>query len=57
MSAIEISRNLNKSVADIDELYEVVADAYRHDVSLYYCLKCFKLFSSEREKLKHDETQ
>ena len=51
-----MSRYLNKSFADIDELYEVVADAYRHDVLFYYCLKCFKLFLSEREKLKHDET-
>ena len=33
-----------------------MADAYRHYVLLYYCLKCFKLFLSEREKLKHDET-
>ena len=51
-----MSRYLNKSVADIAQLYEVVADAYRHEVLLYYCLKCFKLFLSEREKLKHDET-
>ena len=51
-----MSRNLQKSVTDIDELYEVVTDAYRNDVLLYYCLKCFKLFFSEREKLKHDET-
>ena len=51
-----MSRYLKNSVADIDELYEVVADAYRNDVLLNYCLKCFKLFLSQREKLKHDET-
>ena len=51
-----MSRNLKKSVADINGLYEVVADAYWNDVLLYYCLKCFKLFLSEREKLKHDKT-
>ena len=51
-----MSRYLSKSVADIDELYEIVADAYRNNVLLYYCLKCFQLFLSERQKLKHDET-
>ena len=51
-----MSRYLNKSVADINELYEVVANAYRNDVLLYYCLKFFKLFLSERENLIHDET-
>ena len=54
--AVEMSQYLNKSIASIDQLYEVVADAYRNEVSLYYCLKCFQLFLTEREKLKHDDT-
>ena len=53
---VKMSRYLIKSVALIDELYEVLADAYRNDVLLYYFLKCFKLFLSERQKLKHDGT-
>ena len=51
-----MSRYLNKSVSDIDQLYDVVADAYQNDILLYYCLKCFKIFFSEKEKLIHDET-
>ena len=54
--AVEMSQYLNKSIASIDQLYEVVADAYRNEVSLYYCLKCFQLFLTEREKLNHDDT-
>ena len=46
-----MSRYLNEAVAEIDQLYEVVADAYRNDVLLYYSLKCFKLFYPKMKSL------
>ena len=46
---------LNKVVSNLDELYEVMSNAYRNETNLYYCLKCLKIFSTNEERLEHDD--
>ena len=41
MTSIE---SLKKPLANLDELYDVMVDAYRKGVVLHKCLKCFDAF-------------
>ena len=48
-------QSLHKSLEDIDQLYDVMVDAYRRGVVLNYCLKCFTIFLTSEEEKAHDE--
>ena len=50
-----MNQYVNKTVSSLDELYEVMSNAYRSSVILFYCLKCLKLFSTNEERLEHDD--
>ena len=45
---------LKKPLANLDELYDVMFDAYRKGVVLYYCLKCFQTILMIEERQDHD---
>ena len=49
-------KSLYKSLKNLDELHEVMVDAYRSGVVLHYCLKCFTTFLTIEEREEHNET-
>ena len=48
-------QSLYKPLENLDELHEVMVDAYRSGVVLHYCLKCFTTFLTSEEREEHDE--
>ena len=48
-------KNLSKPLANLDELHDVMVDAYRKGVVLHYCLKCFQTFLTIEERQDHDK--
>ena len=50
-----MNQDVNKTITNLDDLYEVISKAYRSRLNLYYCLKCLKLFSKFDERLEHDD--
>ena len=42
--------NLNKPLANLNELYDVIFDAYRKGIVLHYCFKCFQTFLAIEER-------
>ena len=49
-------QSLYKSLENLDELYDVIFDAYRGGIVLHYCFKCFTTFLTIEEREEHDET-
>ena len=47
-------QSLYKPLEDLDELHEVMVDAYRSGVVLHYCFKCFTTFLTSEEREEHD---
>ena len=43
-----------KSLKSLDELHEVMVDAYRRGIVLHYCFKCFITFLTIEERQHHD---
>ena len=47
--------NLNKPLANLDELHDVMVDPYRKEVVLHYCLKYFQTFLMIEKRQDHDK--